>query len=633
MSRSKAPFFLFLIVALYSVAHLAWYLGTPLGGSPALDGAENLAIAKQIKEGTLPQEPFYRAMLYPAILAFAPVHWALIGLVAHLTNTLLAIRISRQLWEHRVGSLIAGALVGFNPVLLHFAFDPLDITLSISLFLGAIATLQNANSPGRSDGSILMNAIYSGLLLSLAVLARPHFLAVLLPLWLLLIGATFIRRVNWSFSLLFIVASMIPLCAYGLTQKWWGGEFRVLPWQGAYNLWASNGPNANGLYLAQTLEFHSLDENRNPTRVESETLYYQETGETGTIDERSAFWRSKTLEHVKTHPADWLKLMGYKAYALLNNNEQYNNKTYSFHKSLSPWLRYNPIVWGLLLTLAAFSVAVMWRQKRAEIFAILFVAATFAAGVMLYMASARFRLPLVPLLAVLSGGLPFAANAFLKSSRSLKLKSAIITALVGAMTFSTFSNINTKDTYIQDLLLLADSSARLGRDWEALDWADQALKLHPDRQTARRTRLISKYNLAASGQIEIDKDFWESLVLELLGINIEDHRLEFIRGLVLWNIGSANDAIEQWKTGYSKYGLQASACVGAIKIASPNAVNIGLSEELMITLSEGNSPILAYAIARAMRGEERSKFLDAIGMSAESYQSVEASLARVLPLN
>jgi hypothetical protein len=43
--------------------------------------------------------------------------------------------------------------------------------------------------------------------------------------------------------------------------------------------------------------------------------------------------------------------MARKAYALLNNWEQYNNKTYAFHKALSPWLSWNPLCWGLLLVL------------------------------------------------------------------------------------------------------------------------------------------------------------------------------------------------------------------------------------------------------------------------------------------
>src|SRR5690606_27536219 len=108
--------------------------------------------------------------------------------------------------------------------------------------------------------------------------------------------------------------------------------------------------------------------------------------------------------YILDNPVAWLKLEAFKLYAVFNDFEQYNNKTYSFHKSLSPWLRYNPISWGILLILAATCSSVLWHQKRRDLLATLFIAGAFGSGLLLYMASARFRLPLVPILAILTGG-------------------------------------------------------------------------------------------------------------------------------------------------------------------------------------------------------------------------------------
>jgi len=78
----------------YGVGYLIWYLGTPLGRAPQLDGAENIALAEKIAAGTLPHEMFYRAMLYPAALA-VPLK---LGLPAEDMPTLAAIfRISATL--------------------------------------------------------------------------------------------------------------------------------------------------------------------------------------------------------------------------------------------------------------------------------------------------------------------------------------------------------------------------------------------------------------------------------------------------------------------------------------------------------------------------------------------------------
>ena len=58
------------LIALYALAYLLWYSATPLGLYPVLDGREQLALAGAIARGELPHEPFYRAPLYPALLAW-----------------------------------------------------------------------------------------------------------------------------------------------------------------------------------------------------------------------------------------------------------------------------------------------------------------------------------------------------------------------------------------------------------------------------------------------------------------------------------------------------------------------------------------------------------------------------------
>ena len=66
--------------------------------------------------------------------------------------------------------------------------------------------------------------------------------------------------------------------------------------------------------------------------MESKILFQQETGKSGTQIEQSAYWKSKTLNYITENPLPWLKLMTFKAYAWIHNFEQYNNKTYAFHK-------------------------------------------------------------------------------------------------------------------------------------------------------------------------------------------------------------------------------------------------------------------------------------------------------------
>ncbi len=132
---AKSAIWLLLFAFVYAMGHMIWYWQTPLGQNPTLYGQENLILAEQIANGSLAKEPFYRAMLYPALLAFLPIHWMVLGILCHLGNTLLSIALSDRIWKNDYAPLVSGALVGFNPVLIHFAFDPLDATLAITLLL------------------------------------------------------------------------------------------------------------------------------------------------------------------------------------------------------------------------------------------------------------------------------------------------------------------------------------------------------------------------------------------------------------------------------------------------------------------------------------------------------------------
>lgn len=280
-SRLPASWLLLALVTLYSLAQLWWYLDTPIGQSPVLDGQENLLLAQKIADGTLEKTPFHRAMLYPAILAFLPLGHSFFGLICHLANTALTSTLARRFWKNEKAGLLAAALTGFNPVLIHFAFDPLDTTLSITFFLAALATLQKAlNTPAfDKHGATVLGA--SGLLIAFAAVTRPHFLLTLFAIAALLLFAAFKKRISFARLAAFSAGLSLPFLATGIIQKNISGDFRIMPTQGSYNLWVSNSPSSNGLYYRQTISFHSLDSHENPNQVEGRILYEQAHGKPG----------------------------------------------------------------------------------------------------------------------------------------------------------------------------------------------------------------------------------------------------------------------------------------------------------------------------------------------------------------
>jgi hypothetical protein len=187
--------------------------------------------------------------------------------------------------------------------------------------------------------------------------------------------------------------------------------------------------------------------------------------------------------------------MARKAYALANNWEQYNNKTFAFHKARSPWLSWNPICWGLLFTLAVAGFARLAVESPRSAAWAAGVAAATAASILLFFVSARFRLPLAALCAVLAGG-ALASPLFWRRWPVPRLEAlAACLALAVFLSFSRLGGVDDPSTFVQDHVLLARAAYTVGDDRMALDEARAALQLQPRHPDAL---IIEK---AASAQL------------------------------------------------------------------------------------------------------------------------------------
>ena len=313
------------VVALaYALGHLDWYLGTPLGRVPVLDERENLDLATAIAGGSLPPVPFYRAPGYALVLAC--MRWMgisasglfpaalLLGAVLHAVNAALVARIARR-WFGDRAALLGGILFGLDPVMVHYATQALDSTLSLTLFLAGLSFLATALAePERARAWA-----GAGISWAAATLVRPNFLLA----WAAVPALAFARGRSSPARARIIVASLAGILLFGAASAWqWevSGVPGFLPWQGAYNLWAANRPDANGRYYTQHVSIPPEAARANPARAESILLYEQETqGQPPDIPLMNAHWRKRFLDEVTGHPLRWAGLMARKAYALLNN--------------------------------------------------------------------------------------------------------------------------------------------------------------------------------------------------------------------------------------------------------------------------------------------------------------------------
>jgi hypothetical protein len=233
-----------------------------------------------------------------------------------------------------------------------------------------------------------------------------------------------------------------------------------------------------------------------------------------------------------------------------------------WHQAESPWLRWNFLGWGVLLVLAAGLVPLAWPARdaagggacSARIGGLLLVMGLYGAGVLLYYASGRFRLPLLPVLCVLAGGWADWARVLQCHSRE-KIISVLAMAAAAFAGFSNFANANDESTFIQDDLLAANAAASLGDDAQAYALAERALTRDPSRPDARRIAVVSFFNLTLS-----DGDAWNTVaewrkeLQEMQGLELRDGTLALVAGMALWKTGAPAQAEVVWQDSAARFG-------------------------------------------------------------------------------
>jgi tetratricopeptide (TPR) repeat protein len=120
--------------------------------------------------------------------------------------------------------------------------------------------------------------------------------------------------------------------------------------------------------------------------------------------EVSDYWLSRGLEFVREHPGEWLTLNLRKVAMVWNEFEIADTEDLYVYAESSPLLRLLLVFahFGLLVPLAAAGAVMTWR-RREDTWLLYWMAVVFTAGVAIFLVLARFRFPLVPLLAPLAG--------------------------------------------------------------------------------------------------------------------------------------------------------------------------------------------------------------------------------------
>jgi tetratricopeptide (TPR) repeat protein len=394
-------------LALFSVALLirGLYLleleATPLFSVLLGDGRQYYAWATDIAAGEwLGREAFYQAPLYPYLMAvlmklFGLSAWPvrITQMLLGATSCVLVAAAGRRFFPNRVG-LVAGVLLALYPPA--FFFDGLIQKTSLSLFFASalLALLGELAHRVRRPWLLLC-----GVTLGCLALTRENalLLAPLIGAWFLLSfeDSPFAQRSKWAAW--FALGLVLTLAPVGIRNLAVSGQFFLTTSQLGSNFFIGNNADADGRY-------RPLRAGREDARVERQDareLAEADLGRRLTAGEVSRYWLSRSFTYIRSQPGHWRNLLLRKASLLINAREIVDTESIEVYREHSRLLR--ALGWflhfGVLGPLAALGLWATRKQWR-RLWILYAIGLTVAFSLVLFYIMARYRMPLVPLVAL-----------------------------------------------------------------------------------------------------------------------------------------------------------------------------------------------------------------------------------------
>jgi 4-amino-4-deoxy-L-arabinose transferase-like glycosyltransferase len=463
------------------VAYVLQSRSSPLFDAPQMDALYHVEWARAFARGAEFQDgPFFRAPLYPWALGIV---FALFGdglLLPRLLQaalgavcTLLVYGIGRRAFDRRAGAL-AALLHATSWIAIFYDGELLLEALATPLFLlGLWLALGLAERPAPRG------LLLTGLAFGLSAITRPNVLLFLpvLAAWLFLRGARGrAGLVRVGLLALGTLAPILPITAINAAE----GDRVLISYQAGVNLWIGNNPHSDGstaIAPGTRPDWWGGFEDTHAQAAQAE-------GRELRPSEVSRHYVRRTLAAIGDDPAWWLGHLAWKLRLFWMDWELGNNEEPRFFAQRT-FLRYLPVSFGSLAALAAIGLWAARRSDRAHAPLALF-ALVYTVSVVLFFVNARFRLPVLPVLAVYAAhGAWWIADAFAQRRRAA---AAVAVAAVVALALGSawlVPDTVRRNSDSNGLLQLGQAELRAGDHAAALVQLERALELWPRNEVAR----------------------------------------------------------------------------------------------------------------------------------------------------
>lgn len=461
---------MFLIALLLRLAFIVQIEDGPLFAEPAVDSRTYTEHAARIAAGNWlgrGEGPFWQPPLYSYLLAAA--RWLSADSFFHsvrcaqaLWGSLLCLLLyfmGLRLFNRRTG-LIAGLGAAAYGPFLFFDGELLPASLATALnTLGLALLLHCERRPSAAGFGI------AGAVLGLAALAVPTVLlfAGALAVWLGMRRP----RLHAAALLVGVGLAIAPVTLRNLAV---GGDAVIISYNSGINFYIGNNSRyEETVAIRPGWEWDALAARPRQAGLERPSR-------------QSAFFWGEAWREIRTDPAAYLRLLARKLFLLGHGDEIGRNQPIYFHRNESSLLA--ALLWkrggvafpfGIVGPLALSGLLLALRDRRAPLLTMYVLA--YGVGVIAFFITARYRLPMVPVL------LLFAAHAAHWTAAALRGRRWTGAALVLGTTglFAAAANYRVAPMNMEgDAAIhfnIGDALARQGQPWGARQALVRAVQL------------------------------------------------------------------------------------------------------------------------------------------------------------
>ena len=367
-----------------------------------LDDAFYNRWALQIAHGDfIGREVFHGMPLYPYFLGTAyfifGCHIFLVKLLQVLlgaVNCSLIYFIGKRTFNKTAG-IIAGLFFAFYGM--DILYEGLLVGPFLTIFVNAVAILLLMRAVETPKYKYF---IFSGVAIGISAL---NMAGALLFLPLAAVWAFFsVKHIKPVVACVcLVVAALAVIAPVTLRNYLVAGDIVPITSHSGINFYIGNNPAANGTF--QPLE--GINPSVEKTLAQSAEIAQKAEGRKLKASEVSGYWFKKAFRFIKADPSGYMRLFVRKALLFWNASEIYDVIDYSFVRHMVPILNMPLIGFGLIgpLGLIGMVLAIGVCERRYLRNLLYIFVGTQMLSVLLFFVNSRYRLPVVPYLAVFAG--------------------------------------------------------------------------------------------------------------------------------------------------------------------------------------------------------------------------------------